>query len=118
MKFAKRIEQLPPYLFVEISRKITQKRAEGIDVVTFAIGDPDIPTPAHILDRLHEASQDPHNHRYPESEGLPELREAIATHYNTKYRAEISKDNIIVSTGTSPIFRNIFQLVSGQGTVY
>ena len=52
MKFARRIEQLPPYLFVEISRKIAQKRAEGIDVVTFAIGDPDIPTPSHILDRL------------------------------------------------------------------
>ena len=59
MRFAKRIEQLPPYLFVEISRKIAQKRAEGVDVVTFAIGDPDMPTPAHILDRLHQASQDP-----------------------------------------------------------
>ena len=85
MKFAKRIEQLPPYLFVEISRKIAQKRAEGADVVTFAIGDPDIPTPAHILKRLHEASQDPPNHRYPESEGLPELRRAIAEWYEGRF---------------------------------
>ena len=85
MKFANRIEQLPPYLFVEISRKIAQRRAEGADVVTFAIGDPDIPTPTHILDRLHQASQDPPNHRYPESEGLLELRQAIAQWYESRF---------------------------------
>lgn len=85
MKFANRIEKLPPYLFVEISRKISQKRAEGADVVTFAIGDPDIPTPSHILDKMHEASQDPQNHRYPESDGLPELRSAIANWYERRF---------------------------------
>jgi LL-diaminopimelate aminotransferase len=85
MKFANRIEQLPPYLFVEISRKIAQKKAEGADVVSFAIGDPDIPTPPHILNRLHEASQDPQNHRYPESEGLPELRKTIAEWYEGRF---------------------------------
>ena len=85
MRFAKRIEQLPPYLFVEISKKISQKRAEGADVVTFAIGDPDIPTPQNVLDKLWEAAQDPPNHRYPESEGLPELRQAIADWYDRRF---------------------------------
>ena len=78
MRVAKRVESLPPYLFVEISRKVAEKRAQGIDVITFGIGDPDLPTPARILDALHAASDDPANHRYPESEGLPELRQAIA----------------------------------------
>ena len=77
MRVAKRVEDLPAYLFVEISRKIAEKRAQGIDVITFGIGDPDLPTPPPILQALHEASDDPANHRYPESEGLPELRESI-----------------------------------------
>ncbi len=96
MKFARRIEQLPPYLFVEISRKIAQKRAEGIDVVTFAIGDPDIPTPSHILDRLQEASQDPPNHRYPESEGLPELRRAVAQWYEERFGVTLDPNKEIL----------------------
>ncbi len=77
MHVAKRVESLPPYLFVEISRKIAEKRAAGIDVITFGIGDPDLPTPPHIMAALHEAADNPANHRYPESEGLPELRAAI-----------------------------------------
>ncbi|HEY8491011.1 MAG TPA: LL-diaminopimelate aminotransferase [Dehalococcoidia bacterium] len=85
MKLARRIEALPPYLFAEISRKIAEKRAAGIDVITFAIGDPDLPTPPHILDALIEAAKDPANHRYPESDGLPELREAIAEWYERRF---------------------------------
>jgi len=85
MRFAKRIEQLPPYLFAEISRKIAAKRAEGADIVSFAVGDPDIPTPPHIIDALVEAARDPANHRYPESEGLPELRRAIAEWYERRF---------------------------------
>jgi LL-diaminopimelate aminotransferase len=85
MGFAKRIEQLPPYLFAEISRKIAEKRAQGADIVTFAVGDPDMPTPSHIIDALVEAAHDPANHRYPESEGLPELRQAIARWYQRRF---------------------------------
>ncbi len=81
MRMARRIENLPPYLFVEINKKIAEKRAKGEDIVSFAIGDPDIPTPPHIIERLCQAAQDPVNHRYPESEGLPELRQAIAEWY-------------------------------------
>lgn len=85
MKLARRVEALPPYLFAEISKKIAAKRAQGVDIVTFGIGDPDLPTPRHILDALHEAAEDPVNHRYPESEGLPELREAIARYYERRF---------------------------------
>ena len=56
MRMARRIENLPPYLFVEITKKIAEKRAKGEDVITFAIGDPDIPTPPHIIDRLCRAA--------------------------------------------------------------
>ncbi|MFC1861461.1 LL-diaminopimelate aminotransferase, partial [Chloroflexota bacterium] len=59
MKFAKRVESLPPYLFVEISKKIAAKRAKGEDVISFGIGDPDIPTPRHIIDKLCHAARDP-----------------------------------------------------------
>jgi len=85
MKLAKRVESLPPYLFAEISKKIAAKRAQGFDVVTFAIGDPDLPTPPHILDSLHRAANEPSNHRYPESEGLPELRQSIADWYERRF---------------------------------
>lgn len=85
MKVAKRVEHIPPYLFVEISRKIAEKKAKGEDVVSFGIGDPDMPTPAHIIERLHKEVDEPANHRYPESEGLPELRAAIAEWYEKRF---------------------------------
>ncbi len=85
MKLARRVEDLPPYLFAEISRKIAEKRAQGVDVVTFAVGDPDMPTPPHIIDALVEAARDPANHRYPESDGMPEMRRAIAEWYERRF---------------------------------
>lgn len=85
MRTSKRIEKLPPYLFVEISRKIAEKRAQGEDIVTLAIGDPDIPTPQHIVEAAVEAIREPANHRYPESDGLPDLRQAIADWYEARF---------------------------------
>ncbi|MCK5433898.1 MAG: aminotransferase class I/II-fold pyridoxal phosphate-dependent enzyme, partial [Dehalococcoidales bacterium] len=85
MRMAKRIENLPPYFYVEINKKIAEKKAKGEDIITFAIGDPDMPTPPHIIDRLCQAAQDPANHRYPETEGLPELRQAIAGWYSQRF---------------------------------
>lgn len=89
MRFSKRIEKLPPYLFVQISKKIAEKKALGEDVISFGIGDPDIPTPEHILKRLNEASLEPANHRYPETEGLPELRNSIAKWYKDRFRVDL-----------------------------
>ena len=89
MRFARRIERLPPYLFVEISKKIAEKKSRGEEVISFAIGDPDIPTPPHIIERLCQAARDPVNHRYPESEGLPELRKTIADWYQKKFNVTL-----------------------------
>ncbi len=92
MKLARRVEQLPPYLFAAISRLIEEKRAAGVDVISFGIGDPDLPTPQHILDSLVAASAEPANHRYPESDGLPELRQAIARWYERRHGVALDPD--------------------------
>ncbi|HUT96578.1 MAG TPA: LL-diaminopimelate aminotransferase [Dehalococcoidales bacterium] len=96
MRISRRIESLPPYLFAEISRKIAEKRAKGEDIVDFSIGDPDIPTPPHIIDRLCKAAKDPANHRYPESEGLPELRRAIAAWYKKRFDIDLDADKEVL----------------------
>jgi len=85
MRLSKRMDQLAPYLFVEINKKIAEKRARGEEVISFGIGDPDIPTPANVIDKLCEAARDPANHRYPETEGLPVLRQAIAGWYQRRF---------------------------------
>lgn len=96
MELSGRVANLPPYLFVEISRKIAERRARGEEVISFAIGDPDLPTPAHVLDKLCEAAHDPANHRYPETEGLPELRQAIATWYQRRFDVTLNPDTEVV----------------------
>ncbi len=96
MRTAKRIENLPPYLFVEISRKIAEKRAQGEDVINLGIGDPDIPTPSHVIERLCQAAQDPQNHRYPESEGLPEFRNNIAQWYKGRFGVTLDPDREVL----------------------
>lgn len=96
MKFAKRIQQLPPYLFVEINRKIAEKKAKGEKVISFAIGDPDIPTPEHIIERLCRAARDPANHRYPETDGLPGLREAVAAWYKQRFSVTLDPDKEVL----------------------
>ena len=96
MRFSKRLDQLAPYPFVEISRIIAEKRAAGEDVVTFGIGDPDIPTPSHIVERLVKASYKPANHRYPETDGLPELRRAIADWYEARFGIKLDPDGEVL----------------------
>ena len=96
MRFASRIEKVPPYLFVEISRKIAEKRAQGVEVISFGIGDPDIPTPPNIVERLREAALDPANHRYPETDGLPEFRRAAAGWYQRRFGISLDPDSEIL----------------------
>ncbi|MFP4641792.1 MAG: LL-diaminopimelate aminotransferase [Chloroflexota bacterium] len=96
MQTATRIENLPPYLFVGITKKIAEKRARGEDVISLAIGDPDLPTPPHILDRLCDAARDPANHHYPETDGLPELRQAIARWYERRFGFALDPDKEVL----------------------
>lgn len=96
MRVSRRIEGLPPYLFVRISEKIAEMKARGEKVISFAIGDPDIPTPDHIIQRLCEAARDPVNHRYPESYGLTEFRQAIADWYQQRFGVVLDPDTEVL----------------------
>ena len=96
MKFSERLGKLEPYPFVEISRILAEKRAAGEDVVTFGIGDPDIPTPSNIIEKLVEASYKPPNHRYPETDGLPEVRRAIADWYDKRFKVKLDPDKEVL----------------------
>ena len=97
MKIANRINKIPPYPFVQISRTIAQKKSEGIDVISFGIGDPDIPTPDTVIESLTKWSLKNINHRYPESEGLPEFRLGVANWYSKRFGIELNPDNEIIS---------------------
>jgi len=88
-ELSERLSKLPPYLFVEISRKIAEKKARGERVISFGIGDPDLATPTNVIERLCQAAHNPLNHRYPETEGLPELRQAIADWYRRRFGVEL-----------------------------
>ena len=97
MRLAKRIDKVPPYLFVEISRKIAEKKALGIEVISFGIGDPDIPTPANLIDRLRQTALDAPNHRYPESDGLPGFRRAAVDWYRRRFDVTLDPDKEVLS---------------------
>ena len=96
MKLAKRLNRLPPYLFVEINQKIAELRAGGVDIISFAIGDPDLPTPSHIIEYMCQAAHNPTNHHYPETTGLPELRQAIAEWYGRRFGVTLDPDKEVL----------------------
>ena len=96
MKLASRLQQVPPYLFVEISRKIAAKKAQGVEVISFGIGDPDLPTPESFVARLRETALDPPNHRYPETGGLPEFRQAAANWYQRRFGISLEPDREVL----------------------
>jgi LL-diaminopimelate aminotransferase len=97
IKKAKRIQELPPYLFAEIDKKKNALKARGVDIISLGIGDPDLPTPDHIVERLREAARDPANHRYPDYEGLPAFRAAVADWYRTRFGVTLDPDHEVVS---------------------
>jgi LL-diaminopimelate aminotransferase len=85
MKVARRIETLPPYLFAELDKKLSAKRAEGVDVISLGVGDPDLPTPEHVVEAMREAVRDPATHRYPSYFGSLEFRSAVAAWYARRF---------------------------------
>ncbi|MEX2552942.1 MAG: LL-diaminopimelate aminotransferase [Actinomycetota bacterium] len=85
MRTAERIQKLPPYLFAELDRKVSEAKARGVDVISFGIGDPDRPTPAHIVEAGQKAMADPSTHQYPSYYGMPELRAAVAGYYERRF---------------------------------
>jgi len=97
MNFAERVENLPPYLFVGISRAIAEKKEQGIDVISFGIGDPDMPTPEPVLKALVEGSKKSANHKYPETEGLPEFRSRVAQFYNDRFGVKLDPATEVIN---------------------
>jgi LL-diaminopimelate aminotransferase len=96
MKPSNRSERLPPYLFAELERKVREKRAAGVDVISLGIGDPDTPTPAAVVDALGRAVADAGTHQYPSNRGRPELREAFARFYERRFGVALDPESEII----------------------
>ena len=94
---ARRIAQLPPYLFAEIDKKKTEMRKRGMDLIDLGIGDPDLPTPPPIIERLKKASEDSRNHRYPSYEGMLEFRTAVAEWYQRRFGVNLDPATEVLS---------------------
>src|SRR3954454_7698822 len=85
MRSSSRLERIPPYLFAQLERKIAEKKAQGIDVISLGIGDPDTPTPQLVVDALGEAANDPRTHQYPSNRGRQDFRDAVAGFYDRRF---------------------------------
>ncbi len=97
IKFS-RMRRLPPYVFAQVNELKMRLRREGKDIVDLGMGNPDLPTPKHIVDKLLEAAQKPQNHRYSASRGITKLREAIANWYGSRYDVDIDPETEAVVT--------------------
>jgi LL-diaminopimelate aminotransferase len=89
VRFAQRLDGVPPYLFAEIERRIEAMRADGVDVISLGIGDPDLPTPPEVIEALQRAVERPATHQYPSNHGLAAFREAVAGFYAQRFGVEI-----------------------------
>jgi LL-diaminopimelate aminotransferase len=96
MRFARRLDQVPPYLFAEIERRIAAMRADGVDVISLGIGDPDLPTPQPVVEALQHAAAEPENHRYPSNRGLAAFREAVASFYADRFGVEVDPETEVI----------------------
>lgn len=97
MQASQAMQSLPPYLFARIEQKISECRERGIDIINLGIGDPDLPTPTHIIDRMAQSIYDRVNHQYPSSVGLLEFREAVAEWYDMRFGVDLDPKTEVVS---------------------
>jgi LL-diaminopimelate aminotransferase len=96
MRFAQRLDQVPPYLFAEIERRIEAMRAGGVDVISLGIGDPDLPTPPAVVEALERAVRRPETHQYPSNRGLAAFREAVAGFYAQRFDVEVDPETEVI----------------------
>ena len=94
--FSKRLKNLPPYLFMEIDKAKREARKQGRDLIDLGIGDPDLPTPGSIIEKLYQASKDPRNHKYALDQGMPVLRQAIADWYKRRFNVDLNPETQIL----------------------
>jgi LL-diaminopimelate aminotransferase len=108
MRPSKRLERIPPYLFAQLERKIAEKKAQGIDVISLGIGDPDTPTPALVVDALRDAVRDPSTHQYPSNRGRAEFRQAVASFYERRFGVAIdAATEVIPALGAKECIFNL-----------
>ncbi|MEJ1933345.1 pyridoxal phosphate-dependent aminotransferase [Nostoc sp. NIES-2111] len=110
MQFAKRLEKIPPYLFAEINRKREELIAQGVDIINIGVGDPDKPTPTHIIQALHEAIEDPSTHNYPPYEGTQEFKAAAVRWIERRFGVTDLNPNteVVSSIGSKEAIHNTF----------
>ena len=96
MKETERLGRIPPYLFAELERKIAEKKAAGIDVISLGIGDPDTPTPENVVDAMVKAVRDPGTHQYPSNRGRADFREAVAAFYRGRFGVELDPETQVI----------------------
>jgi LL-diaminopimelate aminotransferase len=96
VKFSRRLDAVPPYLFAELERKIEDRERAGIDVISLGIGDPDLPTPEPVVEALATAARDPATHQYPSNRGTAVFREAVAAFYDRRFGVRIDPDTEVI----------------------
>ena len=113
-----RIQRLPPYIFEEVNRIKAKLRGQGVDVIDFGMGNPDMPTPQHIVDKLCETARKPKAHRYSASKGIPGLRKAMAGYYGRRFGVKLNPDTEVIATlGSKEGFANLAQAITAPGDV-
>lgn len=111
-----RIRRLPPYVFAEVNAAKAKARAAAEDIVDLGMGNPDSPTPPHIVAKLIEAVQDPRTHRYSMSKGIPGLRKALANYYDRRFGVKLDPESEVVATlGSKEGLANLAQAISSPG---
>src|ERR1700744_3142451 len=113
-----RIRRLPPYVFEEVKRLKAKLRAEGVDIIDFGMGNPDMPTPKHIVDKMIETVKRPKTHGYSASKGIPGLRRAMAGYYDRRFGVKLNPDTEVIATlGSKEGFANLAQALTAPGDV-
>jgi alanine-synthesizing transaminase len=111
-----RIRRLPPYVFESVNKMKAAARAAGEDIIDFGMGNPDMPTPPHIVEKLVEAARNPRAHRYSTSRGVPGLRKAVAAYYGRRFGVDIDPETeTIVTLGSKEGLANLAQAISSPG---
>ena len=113
-----RISRLPPYIFEQVNRLKAEARARGEDIIDFGMGNPDMPTPRHIVDKLIETARDPRANRYSASRGIKGLRRAMSGYYRSRFGVELDPETEVIATlGSKEGFANIAQAITSPGDV-
>ncbi len=113
-----KIRRLPPYVFAEVNEMKARARAEGADIIDFGMGNPDLPTPAHIVEKLKETVDNPKTHRYSNSRGIPGLRKAVSGYYGRRFGVDVNPETqAIVTLGSKEGLANLSQAITSPGDV-